>query len=67
MLEILGKKIKEVRCLTTDEVNKLEGWDEPCIALVLEDNTLLYPSCDPEGNSPGCLFGHKGRHGFSLG
>jgi hypothetical protein len=25
--------------------------------LVLDDCTLLYPSCDDEGNGPGAIFG----------
>jgi len=57
-IEIVGKKIKEARYLTDKELN-LEGWDAPCLVLVLEDNTLLYPSRDTEGNGPGRLFMRK--------
>lgn len=63
--KIIGKRIKEVRRLTDKELDS-EGWDTPCLVLVLEDNTLLYPSMDEEGNGPGVLFGRKGERSFGL-
>ena len=56
--EIISKKIKEVRYLTDKELD-YEGWEAPCLVLVLEGNTLLYPSKDAEGNGPGRLFMRK--------
>lgn len=57
---IKGKKIVDVREMTEDELER-EGWHKrhgrgPTV-LELETGMLLYPSCDPEGNAPGALFG----------
>lgn len=56
----LGRTIVSARAITKEEMES-EGWDERygmnCTVLVLEDGSLLYPSQDPEGNGPGCLFG----------
>jgi hypothetical protein len=42
-----------------------EGWDArpvDCpVAIVLDDGTKLFPSCDAEGNGPGALFGVDAR------
>lgn len=58
--QIIGKKIKEVRYLTDKELD-FEGWDSPCVVVVLEGKTLLFPSRDAEGNGPGRLFMRKGK------
>jgi hypothetical protein len=39
-----------------------ECWEErfanpPPLVLVFDDGTKVYPSCDPEGNDYGCMFG----------
>jgi hypothetical protein len=56
---MIGKRIVKVRRMTNKEM-KREGW-EGCVhrpvVLVLDDGTLLYPSCDDEGNGPGAIFG----------
>lgn len=63
-----GRTIREVRKLTDEEM-EVEGWNPnhrhgPPMAVVLDDGTVLFPSRDPEGNGPGCLFGRKGGVGF---
>jgi hypothetical protein len=58
--ELLGKKIVEIRHLTTDEMDEY-GWEgeEPAVALVLDDGTLLFSSRDEEANGPGVIFGKE--------
>ena len=55
-----GLTIVKARAMTEFEMIK-EGWDmkshRPPLALVLSDESVLYPSCDEEGNGPGCVFG----------
>lgn len=55
-----GCKIKDIRPMTAAELEE-NGWDDPGMGakpmvIVLSDGTLLYPSCDSEGNAPGVLF-----------
>lgn len=64
--------IKEVRYLSVGEIRR-EGWpieagNGPPVALVLENDSLIYPSTDPEGNGPGDLFGYDPdeEQGFRL-
>jgi hypothetical protein len=66
-MEIAGVKIKDVRPLTTKEMER-EGWDKPCMVIELENGVLLYPSMDEEGNGPGALFGYdtKTKKQFGL-
>lgn len=54
---LTGQRIKEVRMMTTAEM-EAEGWDdfhEKPIVIVTENGTRVYPQSDPEGNGPGCL------------
>lgn len=57
---ISGSEIARVREITSEECHR-EGWPdrraEGVPVLELEDGRILYPSADPEGNSPGALFG----------
>lgn len=58
---MMGKQIVGVRNLTLHE-RTLEGWArnaQDAVALELDDGTLLYASCDEEGNAPGSLFGRS--------
>lgn len=64
--KLIGKKIKAIRRMTDHELD-IEGWDSPCLVLVLEGNVLLYPSMDTEGNSPGSLFIRDRTKTFVLG
>lgn len=56
----VGLKVTDVRMMTKGELLD-EGWDEGFgdfpVAIVFEDGSKIYASCDPEGNGPGCLFG----------
>ena len=58
---IVGQEIVKVRGLTDDEL-EANGWDrcsdQGAAVLELANGALVYPSCDPEGNSPGFLFGN---------
>ena len=56
-----GRTITGIRLMTRAEL-EAEGWTtdrygDRAVAVVLDDGSLLYPSCDPEGNGPGSLFG----------
>ena len=52
---LLGRKITSVRYMTEEERKGL-GWSHASIVIGLDDNTLLYPSMDDEGNDAGALF-----------
>ncbi|MCP4437092.1 MAG: hypothetical protein GY913_21680 [Proteobacteria bacterium] len=56
---LLGRTIVGVRYLTKAEAEDL-GWHRASLVIVLDDNTILFPSSDDEGNSAGVLFGQKG-------
>jgi|TARA_R100000482_G_scaffold75321_1_gene29106 hypothetical protein len=66
----IGKKIKEVRYLTQKELED-EGWEyaiDPVPVLILTGGGRIYPSCDPEGNGGGMLFGttKDGQHCYCV-
>ena len=67
--EFVGKRIVEVRAMTSEEL-EAEGWDTPRFGsvpvFVLDDDTLIYPSRDSEGNGPGELFGSAGDSQFMV-
>ena len=68
-MDIIGKRIKDIRKLTKRELEH-EYWQDsnhPAYCIVLDDNTKLYPSMDYEGNGPGALFGRKGTKSFAIG
>lgn len=53
-----GKVVKELRFLSQVELAR-EAWQgsQKVAALEFTDGSLVYASCDAEGNSPGALFG----------
>jgi hypothetical protein len=51
---LLNRKIVNVRYLTDEEMEAF-GWRYRCIVLTLDDNTLVFPSRDDEGNDAGAL------------
>jgi len=62
-MSIAGRKIVSIRDMNDIEMAR-EGWDSKATVLELDDGTLLYPSCDEEGNGAGALFGHKNGQGI---
>lgn len=50
-----GRTIKKVRYLDEDELRSLY-WGSTAIVLELDDGTLVFPSCDDEGNDAGALY-----------
>jgi len=56
----IGLKIVDIRWMTDEEREK-EGWEKArsnnTAVLVLNDDSIVYASCDPEGNGSGFLFG----------
>lgn len=65
--QLIGLKITEARPMTKEEMDA-ESWSDryPPTVLVLENGIKLYPSCDPEGNGGGALFGVKDGVGFQV-
>lgn len=58
-MQIEGKTIIRVREMTKEEIEK-EYWQHSphsTIVIELSDGSMIYPSCDEEGNGPGALFG----------
>jgi hypothetical protein len=53
--KIMGMKVTEVRYMTEDEKEHL-GWDRCSIVIVLNDELVIFPAMDDEGNGPGALF-----------
>lgn len=53
-----GRTIVDVRYLTDIEMKGM-GWHNKSIVLELSDGSLLFPSCDDEGNDAGALFGQS--------
>lgn len=63
---VIGSKIVNMRAMTKKEM-KAEDWDgPPCIALELDNGSILYPSRDEEGNGPGAMFGTGKDGSFGL-
>ena len=60
MSDLENQTVSEVRQMTDAEL-ECEGWQHYCgkapTVIVFENGTKVYPSSDPEGNSPGALFG----------
>ena len=56
---MIGAKIKKVRLMNETELSN-EGWelDEQIIAIELDNQTVIYPSRDYEGNGGGAIFGY---------
>lgn len=52
---LVGRKIVRVRYLTAEEMEDM-GWYSNPIVLQLDDDTLVFPSADDEGNDGGALF-----------
>lgn len=58
-MQIEGKTIVAVRSMTKQEIES-EYWQHSkhnAIVIELSDGSIIYPSCDEEGNGPGALFG----------
>lgn len=53
-----GKMVKTVRFLDDAELER-EGWERKTLAVEFTDGTLLFASCDDEGNDSGALFARK--------
>ena len=66
-----GQRIIAIRTMTDEEMKK-EGWQrQPFInqnptCIELDDSSVIYPSCDEEGNNPGVFFGYVGNDNFIL-
>ena len=53
---LLNKKIVDVRYLLPLEQEAL-GFYRKALVLILDDDTMIFPSADDEGNDAGALFG----------
>jgi hypothetical protein len=59
---LLNKKIVQVRYMT-DAEQQAFGWYHKAVVLQLDDNTLVFPSRDDEGNDAGALHYLKDNEG----
>lgn len=50
-----GKKIVEVRYMTTTEAESM-GFYRRAVVMVLDDGSWFFPAADDEGNDAGALF-----------
>lgn len=59
----VGKKIVSARYLSKKEGNDMHWFHRP-IVFQMDDGTLMFPSCDDEGNNGGSIFGQTkdGKH-----
>ena len=57
-----GKTVKEVRYLSKEEAQSL-GWRCRPLVIVENDDSLVFPSADDEGNDGGALFGQTASGG----
>ena len=55
---LLNKKIVQARYLTDAEQNAF-NWQNKCVVLQLDDDTLVFPCADNEGNNAGSLHWNK--------
>jgi hypothetical protein len=59
---LLNKKIVQVRYMTEQE-QQVFGWQHKAVVIQLDDNTLVFPSKDDEGNDAGALHYLKDGEG----
>lgn len=52
--QLLGRTIKNIRFMTEEE-REANGWSNRGIVIVLDDNHILYPMADDEGNNSGAM------------
>tara|TARA_B100001013_G_scaffold289965_1_gene189788 strand:+ start:142 stop:390 length:249 start_codon:yes stop_codon:yes gene_type:complete len=53
-----GRRIVHCRYLYAEEAEHL-GWGEAAVVLQMDDGSIIYPSCDDEGNGAGAMFGQS--------
>lgn len=63
-MNIIGKKIVDVRWAKPDESDEFFGDQARFPILELEDGTIIIPSRDEEGNGHGVFFGSDGLDTF---
>ena len=58
MSDLVGQTIGHIRPMTKKELDEFGWYDNgTAVVIILSDGTKLFPSCDPEGNAAGALFG----------
>lgn len=51
---LIGRRIVDVRWMSEKERDNC-GWERSPVVITLDDDTLLYPQSDEEGNDAGAL------------
>lgn len=51
---LVGRSIKAVTYMTAEEADQY-GWDQRGVVIVLDNDEVLIPMADDEGNGPGAL------------
>ena len=67
-MNLIGRKIVDIITLSKEDI-EAEGWQNspyPCLAILLDDGNIIYPSQDSEGNGPGALFGKNVKENISV-
>ncbi len=52
--QLVGRSIKAVRYMTTEERNQM-GWSRRPVVIELDNGHLVWPAADDEGNDAGVL------------
>lgn len=52
---LVGKKIKHIRYMSDEEMEKF-GWSKRPIIILIEGGTLIIPQSDDEGNEGGAMI-----------
>jgi len=58
---LVGRKIVDMRAMFKEEMDLFLWYGEPGVVLILDDGSIVVPSSDAEGNSPGQLIIQEGR------
>ena len=62
---LVGRKIVGARYLTDEECKEM-GWYNKPIAILLDDESWIFPSMDDEGNDGGALFSTNDKYEFPV-
>ena len=67
---LVGATVVRVRPMSNEEIEReywqpLPDYRRPAV-VELSDGSIIYPSCDPEGNGPGVLLAASGGRSYAL-
>jgi len=59
--KLVGKVVRAFSYLNKKELKKLDWYKKDCLCIEFTDGTVIFPSCDDEGNEAG-FFGSRSKH-----